>query len=245
MRATLLLCSLCATCEAFASVRPAPLPRAAAASSSAVRPALISMQTDPKAAETNKEAEDGSGGIRQLLGLKGASEVTGEEFLNWKIRLQLTKPATWVPLIWGVGCGAAASGNYHALWNLFGDGTIPSGSVTTLGLVGTDALKGFCAMILAGPFSCGFTQTINDWYSSPPPQPQLPSHAPHLPIDAPPRWCHAAGTTAISTRSTSRTGPSPRARSRRTRCTPRLPSSSSALSASRTTSTAGRATTGP
>lgn len=27
-----------------------------------------------------------------------------------KIRLQLTKPVTWIPLIWGVLCGAAASG---------------------------------------------------------------------------------------------------------------------------------------
>lgn len=34
---------------------------------------------------------------RQLLGMKGA----GEETNKWKIRLQLTKPVTWVPLIWG------------------------------------------------------------------------------------------------------------------------------------------------
>ena len=164
MRTTLLLCSLCAACEAFASVHPTQLPRAAAAITAGARPALVKMQQEPVAAETNAEATDGSGGVRQLLGLKGASEATGEEFLNWKIRLQLTKPATWVPLIWGVGCGAAASGNYHALWNLFGDGTIPSGDTTTIGLVAEDAVKGFCAMILAGPFSCGFTQTINDWY---------------------------------------------------------------------------------
>lgn len=116
--------------------------------------------TKPIAAETNAEAEDGSGGIRQLLGLKGAKEATGEEFLNWKIRLQLTKPATWVPLIWGVACGAAASGNYHAVWNLFGDAP----TTDSLGEVGTDTLKALCAMVLAGPFMCGFTQTINDWY---------------------------------------------------------------------------------
>lgn len=30
---------------------------------------------------------------------------------KWKIRLQLTKPVTWPPLVWGVVCGAAASGN--------------------------------------------------------------------------------------------------------------------------------------
>jgi hypothetical protein len=29
---------------------------------------------------------------------------------KWKIRLQLMKPVTWAPLIWGVLCGAAASG---------------------------------------------------------------------------------------------------------------------------------------
>ena len=131
-----------------------------------LRAALPVMQqyTEPKASETNAEAEDGSGGIRQLLGLKGAKEASGEEFLNWKIRLQLTKPATWVPLIWGVACGAAASGNYHAVWNLFGDGTVPAGTPATVGLVAEDTLKAICAMILAGPFSCGFTQTINDWY---------------------------------------------------------------------------------
>lgn len=36
----------------------------------------------------------------------GAS--TSDDIL--KIRLQLTKPVTWIPLIWGVLCGAAASG---------------------------------------------------------------------------------------------------------------------------------------
>jgi chlorophyll synthase len=75
------------------------------------------------------------------------------------ISLQLTKPATWVPLIWGVACGAAASGNYHALWNLFGDAP----TTTSLGLVAEDTVKAAAAMVLAGPFMCGFTQTINDW----------------------------------------------------------------------------------
>ena len=39
----------------------------------------MQQRTEPKAAETNAEAEDGSGGVRQLLGLKGAKEATGEE----------------------------------------------------------------------------------------------------------------------------------------------------------------------
>lgn len=32
-----------------------------------------------------------------MLGMKGAAEETDK----WKIRVQLTKPVTWVPLIWG------------------------------------------------------------------------------------------------------------------------------------------------
>ena len=38
-----------------------------------------------------------SGGARQLLGMKGASGSSN----IWKIRLQLMKPVTWIPLIWG------------------------------------------------------------------------------------------------------------------------------------------------
>lgn len=102
----------------------------------------------------NAEAEDGSAGVRQLLGVKGASGTTD----IWKIRLQLTKPVTWIPLVWGVMCGAAASGNYHWIWNPFD----PNDRDVLLGL--EDAAKGFVAMILAGPFLTGYTQTINDWY---------------------------------------------------------------------------------
>jgi chlorophyll synthase len=115
---------------------------------------------DPKAEETIAEATDGSGGIRQLLGFKGASAADRDAPFNWKIRLQLTKPGTWVPLIWGVACGAAASGNYHSIWNLFGDAP----TTDSVGEVGLDTVKALAAMILAGPFMCGFTQTINDWF---------------------------------------------------------------------------------
>lgn len=102
----------------------------------------------------NAEATDGSANVRQLLGLKGASETDD----IWKIRLQLTKPVTWIPLIWGVMCGAAASGNYHWIWNPFD----PNDRNVLLGL--TDTSKAIVAMILAGPFLTGYTQTINDWY---------------------------------------------------------------------------------
>ena len=102
----------------------------------------------------NPEASDGSADFRQLLGIKGASETTD----IWKIRLQLTKPVTWIPLVWGVMCGAAASGNYHWMWNPF------DANDRDVLLGATDAAKGFVAMILAGPFLTGYTQTINDWY---------------------------------------------------------------------------------
>ena len=108
-----------------------------------------------KLAAKNQEAQDGSSNVRQLLGVKGASSGTQEK---WKIRLQLTKPVTWVPLVWGVMCGAAASGNYHWIYNPFD----VNDQNVMLGL--TDASKGFVAMILAGPFLTGYTQTINDWY---------------------------------------------------------------------------------
>ena len=93
----------------------------------------------------NKQANDGSGNVRQLLGLKGAATETN----IWKIRLQLTKPVTWIPLVWGVMCGAAASGNYHWIWNPFDE----TDRDVMLGL--EDAAKGFVAMVLAGPFLTG------------------------------------------------------------------------------------------
>ena len=49
-------------------------------------------------ANANKVTEkDGSSSARQMLGMKGASDETNV----WKIRVQLTKPVTWIPLIWG------------------------------------------------------------------------------------------------------------------------------------------------
>ena len=77
---------------------------------------------------------------RQLLGIKGASETTS----IWKLRLQLMKPITWVPLLWGVICGAAASGNFH--WNI------------------SNVIASFACMTMSGPLLAGYTQTINDYY---------------------------------------------------------------------------------
>lgn len=49
----------------------------------------------PCAAQQTDEKQDAS--MRQMLGMKGAAEETD----LFKIRVQLTKPVTWVPLIWG------------------------------------------------------------------------------------------------------------------------------------------------
>ena len=81
-----------------------------------------------------------NGGARQLLGMKGASSTDN----IWKIRLQLMKPVTWIPLIWGVVCGAAASGNFQ--WRL------------------PDVLASVACMLMSGPLLAGYTQTINDYY---------------------------------------------------------------------------------
>tara|TARA_Y100001968_G_scaffold83898_1_gene74952 strand:- start:323 stop:1270 length:948 start_codon:yes stop_codon:yes gene_type:complete len=77
---------------------------------------------------------------RQLLGIKGGSETNN----IWKLRLQLMKPITWIPLIWGVVCGAAASGNYH--WQT------------------SNFLASIACMVMSGPLLTGYTQTINDYF---------------------------------------------------------------------------------
>ncbi|HEY9641967.1 MAG TPA: chlorophyll synthase ChlG [Coleofasciculaceae cyanobacterium] len=87
------------------------------------------------------EADNRSAKARQLLGMKGAQ--SGETSI-WKIRLQLMKPITWIPLIWGVVCGAASSGNYT--WTL------------------ENVLISAACMLLAGPLLTGYTQTVNDFY---------------------------------------------------------------------------------
>lgn len=90
---------------------------------------------------TKDNAAERSAKTRQLLGMKGAA--SGETSI-WKIRLQLMKPITWIPLIWGVVCGAASSGAYS--WTL------------------EDVLKALTCMLLSGPLMVGYTQTLNDFY---------------------------------------------------------------------------------
>lgn len=72
--------------------------------------------------------------------MKGAGNTSS----IWKIRLQLMKPITWIPLIWGVVCGAASSGGY--VWGV------------------EDFFKALTCMLLSGPLLTGYTQTMNDFY---------------------------------------------------------------------------------
>ena len=76
----------------------------------------------------------------QLLGIKGASETSS----LWKLRIQLMKPITWIPLIWGVICGAAASGNF--VWTI------------------NNVFASLACMLMSGPLLAGYTQTINEAY---------------------------------------------------------------------------------
>ncbi len=94
--------------------------------------------TEPTPSQT--PAENKGGATRQILGMKGASTTSN----IWKIRLQLMKPVTWIPLIWGVLCGAAASGHFQ--WR-------PQ-----------EVLASLACMLMSGPLLAGYTQTLNDFY---------------------------------------------------------------------------------
>ena len=95
----------------------------------------------PSDSTTTESQGDRTAKTRQLLGMKGAA--SGETSI-WKIRLQLMKPITWIPLIGGVVCGAASSGEYF--WSL------------------ENILKVLTCMLLSGPLMTGYTQTLNDFY---------------------------------------------------------------------------------
>lgn len=142
------------TRHTFMELTPQNKPSTMLPPSSDKRSIVFPYESSDTALLVDKEVQDGSSGVRQLLGVRGAAQETN----IWKIRLQLTKPVTWIPLLWGVMCGAAASGNYHWIWNPFD----PNDRDVLLGL--EDAAKALTAMILAGPFLTGYTQTINDWY---------------------------------------------------------------------------------
>ncbi|KXZ49211.1 hypothetical protein GPECTOR_22g801 [Gonium pectorale] len=105
------------------------------------RPAIGRVALKAVAKNATEEKKNSDSAARQLLGMKGAALETD----IWKIRVQLTKPVTWIPLIWGVACGAAASGNYQ--WN-----------------DPTNIAQLLTCMMMSGPFLTGYTQTINDWY---------------------------------------------------------------------------------
>ena len=100
-----------------------------------------SRETDATGDSSALRDSDRSAKTRQLLGMKGA-DVKGASIA--KIRLQLMKPITWIPLMWGIICGAASSGNYT--WTL------------------ENVLIAAACMLLAGPLLTGYTQILNDYY---------------------------------------------------------------------------------
>ena len=99
--------------------------------------------TEPNNLETPELAptDDRAARLRQTLGMKGA-DVKGSSI--WKIRLQLMKPVTWIPLMWGVLCGAASSGRFT--WTF------------------ENVAVSLACMLMSGPLLTGYTQTINDYY---------------------------------------------------------------------------------
>lgn len=99
------------------------------------------MSEPSSEASSQLTPETSGNSARQLLGMKGAK--SGETSI-WKIRLQLMKPITWIPLIWGVLCGAASSGRF--VWTL------------------ENVLAAAACMLLSGPLLAGYTQTLNDFY---------------------------------------------------------------------------------
>ncbi|MFN9061719.1 MAG: chlorophyll synthase ChlG, partial [Pseudanabaena sp.] len=96
----------------------------------------MSSPTPDVPASESREAR-----TRQMLGMKGA-DVQGASI--WKIRLQLMKPITWIPLMWGVLCGAASSGDFT--WSI------------------ENVFRSLLCMLMSGPLLTGYTQTINDYY---------------------------------------------------------------------------------
>ena len=99
------------------------------------------IESDDSVTTPAEDADTRNSKARQLLGMKGAG--TGETSI-WKIRLQLMKPITWIPLIWGVLCGAASSGQFT--WTV------------------ENVLAALACMLLSGPLLAGYTQTLNDFY---------------------------------------------------------------------------------
>ncbi|MDX2273048.1 MAG: chlorophyll synthase ChlG [Cyanobacteriota bacterium] len=102
--------------------------------------APLDTETSVESAPNHDHSPKGSR-ARQLLGMKGAAV---ESRSVWQRHLQLMKPVTWIPLIWGVIPGAASSGQFSWTWE-------------------NVALSLVC-MILAGPLLTGYTQTLNEYF---------------------------------------------------------------------------------
>ncbi len=100
-----------------------------------------SVEDTTETAAATPAADQKSAKARQLLGMKGGDV---KEKPIWAIHLQLMKPVTWIPLMWGVLCGAASSGQFT--WTF------------------ENVAVSLACMLMSGPLLTGYTQTINDYY---------------------------------------------------------------------------------
>lgn len=95
--------------------------------------------------QEEKEKITYGGRAQQLLGFRQAEGA--DKASKLELQIQLMKPGTWIPVCWGVICGAAASGNFHWIEDF-----------------PRDVLLSTACIVLSGPCLTGFTQVINDWY---------------------------------------------------------------------------------
>ena len=83
-----------------------------------------------------KQATETDSSARQMLGMKGAKDQPLETNI-WKIRVQLTKPVTWIPLIWGESFRGSGMLVSTAVWMR----KDPSSSLATNGCLTQDRLE--------------------------------------------------------------------------------------------------------
>lgn len=104
------------------------------------------LQVRAKAeSKEEKEKITYGGRAQQLLGFRQAEGA--DKASKLELQIQLMKPGTWIPVCWGVICGAAASGNFQWIEGF-----------------PRDILLSTACIVLSGPCLTGFTQVINDWY---------------------------------------------------------------------------------
>ncbi len=122
------------------------------------------------AQQTTQEKPDADSAARQMLGMKGAALETDK----FKIRVQLTKPVTWIPLIWGKAARQAALRRSRAGEGAECEEDVQRSSACTHVRAGvacgaaasgnyvwnnpTQIAQLLTCMMMSGPFLTGYTQ---------------------------------------------------------------------------------------